>query len=186
MAVRMLKSVVLDGVTARRGGSVGPRLGFDTASGKPLALQISFRHPSQGGLQTGQEPGQRRDQTASHGLDNALNGAGRPPSRAGVLVRRSPAKSAGGTVPYGWSPAERGSMPTTVMAKGLLQTDAMASVGDRPFRRPKAFLSWLRMIGGIRPMPIAYAARVQGKANPAGVCRAGGTLSASTRGKGGR
>jgi hypothetical protein len=148
MADCMLNRVELRGVTVVKGGvSIGLRLGFDTANGTNPASQISSRHPSQGVAETGQEPGRRRDQTANHGLDCTANGAGRTPWSAGVLVRRSPARFAGGAVPYGWPPA----------------------------LRRKAIMSCPGLRTGYRVM-----------ANPAGLCPAGETLSASTRGKGDR
>lgn len=185
MAGQTLNTLVLQGITVVNDGMVagGLRLGSETANAEPPALPFSCRHPSQGCLAE-REPDVQRFQPADNGVDSEAFRAGRSDSRAGVPTRRSSARIAGGTVPYGWSPA-MGVRNPDAKGNGPIKPMPLASMGNANPKGADASRRW-----HLPTDPILYRARgdkaseLRG-AGPAwsGPAR---TPSASTGGKGDR
>jgi hypothetical protein len=132
-----LESLVLRGVSVLSDGQpVGLRLGSYEVTKQAKAIPFSMRHPSPGCLTAVSVTGQRRFSAAMPQGNQSANRAGRPGSRAGVLVSRSPAIFAGRTNVYRWSPAA-GGQPSTAAARLAWQpAKQTASVADEISRRP--------------------------------------------------
>src|SRR5437763_16124045 len=120
MAVLNLPSLVLRGVSVLGDGQTVNLLrrdaGYAASAGAPT-VRISMRHPSSGCRQAFMQPAGRPVYEDEDLVAQAVPGAGRSRSRAGVLSRRSPARSAGQAIRFGWSPAVGGPKPTA--AAGL-------------------------------------------------------------------
>lgn len=113
MAVIILESLVQRGIlVAGDEDSVQKRIGSDPALDQAPAFLSCARHPSPRYPQAGLQPGLRRFLAGSDGREPAANGAGRPGSRAGVLMGRSSARTAEQAVLLGWSFATAGSNAT--------------------------------------------------------------------------
>jgi hypothetical protein len=126
MASISLESLVLRGVSVLRDGqNVDLRRGTSVAAVvQPLEVVISMRHPSPGCRQAF-EPAGGPDHAVDTDMAEAC-GAGRSRSSGGVLRRRSPARFAGGTVPFGWSPICGGPIPAVALC--LTQAKQSAAV----------------------------------------------------------
>jgi hypothetical protein len=139
MAVSHVESLVLRGVSVVRDGrTIGLRL--DSYEAKPQSFQatpFSMRHPSPGCRTPMPETGGRPFPT-SNTLGNGARPvwAGRPGRRAGVLGRRSPAPSAGGTNVHRWFPAVGGPKFTAAVRLCPFGAKQAASVADVFSRRP--------------------------------------------------
>ena len=110
MAVLNLSSLVLRGVSVLGDGQTVNRLRRDasaTAIAGAPTIRISMRHPSSGCQQAFMQPAERLVHEDENLVAQAVPGAGRSLSRAGVLSRRSPAVPAGRITPTGWSTPER-------------------------------------------------------------------------------
>jgi hypothetical protein len=137
MRLNHVESLVQRGVTVLRDGqAVGPRLGsYETKAQASKATPISTRHPSPGCL-SGMPgtTGRRHPDANGHG-NGAVPWAGRL-SRAGVLSRRSPAHSAGGTGLQRWSRFAGGPKFTAAARLCPERAKQAASVADVPYQRP--------------------------------------------------
>lgn len=139
MAVNPMESLVLRGVSVLGDGqAVGPRLGSYEAKPQSFkATPFSMRHPSPGCRTPMPQTGGRPFPTSSTNGNGARPvWAGRPGSRAGVLGRRSPAPSAGGTNVHRWSHAVGGPKFTAAVRLCPLGAKQAASVADVFSRRP--------------------------------------------------
>jgi len=109
MAIITRESSVQRSVTVKvNATNVGARMGSNQAKRQTPAFLSHLRHLSQR-FRTGYQPGTRRFDLWVD--DSTANRAGRPGSIAGVLVRRSPAMSAGLAVRFGWPKATGVSCP---------------------------------------------------------------------------
>jgi len=178
MAVSTLESLVLRGVSVRPDGqNVELRRGASVPAGAP-AIRISVQHPSHGYRRN--EPDQGVDNHLVGGY--AASGAGRPLGRAAVLSRRCPARTAGRAILSGW-PAEGGDNPMYAKTLSLMQATTVASTRAGTSGRPDATHATALPAGAA----FKTAARQGGKCAVAKADwrkPAGGTLPASTRGKG--
>jgi hypothetical protein len=182
MAVFTLESLVQRGVSVLRGGqAVNTRLGTsDTADAQTPGVLVSMRHPSPGCGRVFIPPVVRPVHADQARVDGAAPGAGRPRSRAGVLSR-SPARTAGGAILYGWSPSNGGPKPAAAARLCLTKAKPAASVAEGPSGRQAARA---RLLPGHRYNPAAGKGK---QCLPAGVawCKpATRTPAASMRGKG--
>src|SRR5262245_20042889 len=110
MVLTTAESLVLRGVSVLGDGqAVSLRLGSYEAKTQAKAIPFSMRHLSLGCHSTVQMIGRRPFPPGNPDGNETVERAGRPGSRAGVLVRRSPAIFAGRTFVYRWSAAEGGS-----------------------------------------------------------------------------
>src|SRR5437879_4233980 len=122
MAVFTLESLVLRGVAVLRGGpTVNLRLGTSAVAKRTSGIPFSMRHPSPGCRQEFNRPADRPDRVGYDPAGVAAPGIGRSRSRAGVLSRRSPARSAGRAIPSGWSTAEGGPEPAAAACLCLVE-----------------------------------------------------------------
>jgi hypothetical protein len=124
-------------------------IGSPAAFGQPPAFR-SFPGLSLEQPQPGYETGLRQECAGNVGVDPAVVGAGRPRGRTGVLVRRSPAISAGLAIRFGWRFANGGPRLTAVEHAGLLQTTCSTPAGNTlqrlsvPAGRPDTLAMCLR------------------------------------------
>jgi hypothetical protein len=188
MAVLNLSSLVLRGVSVLGDGQTVNLLRRDASyaaiAGAP-SVRISMRHPSSGCRQAFMQPAGRPHHEGEDLVAEAVPGAGRSRSRAGVLSRRSPARSAGQAILSGWSPALGGPKPTAAAGLCLLKARPVASVGEGTSGRPTTAKA--RALPGNGNQPVAHRkAYWRPTVVPAGMKPAGRTLPASTRGKGDR
>lgn len=167
MAARTLNTVVLCGANvAPNSMAFGTNRDTSAAMMQSPALPFSARHQSLGCQPIAVEPDRRPDRLAGNEVDSAAKRAGRPGSRAGVLGRRSPARNAGGTVRYRWSPGGCG--PITKAHP----------------ERSQASATWQLANGSTLCLPFAAKASKCVEVLPTGLRPVGRTPSASTRGKG--
>ena len=175
MAVFNLDNLVLRGVAGNGNVANGrSRIGTYPVDGQTPALAISMRHPSPGCRQTDAEPERQRDHVDERDVKHASERAGRPGSRAGVLVRRSPARLAGRAVLYGWSLADGGPRSDDAKRFSPAATGLTASLARVASGHPTALRAW------------PLSARNDAQANRVRPMPAGGMSTASTRGKGDR
>jgi len=135
MAVSILESLVLRGVSVRCDGkTIGLRLGTSyKAALRAPTLPFSMRHPSPGTRDTN-PPADGPGHEATGSVFGAVSGAGRSHCRAGVPSRRSPARSAGRTIPSGWAAVEGGPKPAAA-SLSLIGARVVASVREVPSGR---------------------------------------------------
>jgi hypothetical protein len=188
MAVLNLASLVLRGVSVLGDGQTVNLLRRDASyaggAGAPT-VRISMRHPSSGCRQAFMQPAGRPDHEDENLVAQAVPGAGRSLSRAGVLSRRSPARIAGRAILSGWSPAVGGPKPTAAAGLCLIKARPVAPVGVGTSGRLTAVNARALPSNGNQPVTRTKASwRLT--VVPAGVKPAGWTLPASTRGKGDR
>jgi hypothetical protein len=131
MVFSHLDSLVLRGVSVLGDGSaVSLRLGsYETKPQTAKATPFSMRHPSLGCQAVMPDTNGRTFPNANANGKCAAPWADRL-SRAGVLGRRSPALSAGGTTIHGWSHAVGGPKFTTAVRLCPSWAKPAASVGD--------------------------------------------------------
>lgn len=131
MAVFHLATLVLRGVSVLSDGpAVGLRLGSYETESRAKATPISMRHPSPGHpWPTIETRGRQFPQANAEGNCYALR-AGRPGSRAGVLVRRSPAPTSAGGTTRAWFPTVGGPSMTAVTRLRPIKAKRVASVAD--------------------------------------------------------
>lgn len=183
MAVITLKTLVLRGV-AVTGDVVTARTriaGYQANGGLP-ALRSFMRHLSPGCL--GTEPERRHDRVDNRDAEHASVRAGRPGSWTGVPVRRSPALSGGRINPLGWSLAEGEPRPLAARLLGLAQAQAVAAVDKVLPGRPNLPQLSTPSTGKRLRLPRTQRMERRVQASRIGFRPAGGTPSASTRGKG--
>jgi hypothetical protein len=131
MALITREALVLRGVSVLGDGQpVSLRLGTGEATTQAKAVPFSMRHPSPG---CDAVPTAVRHDPKANAKGNGAPGAGRSRSRAGVLVRRSPAIIAGRTFVYRWSEAEGGSK-TAGQRLCRKQAKPLAPVADLSWR----------------------------------------------------
>jgi hypothetical protein len=188
MAVLNLSSLVLRGVSVLGDGQTVNRLRRDasaTAIAGAPTIRISMRHPSSGCQQAFMQPAERLVHEDENLVAQAVPGAGRSLSRAGVLSRRSPARIAGQAILFGWSPAVGGPKPTAVAGLCLLKARPVASVGEGTSGRLTTVHA--QALPGYGNQPVNWKkAQWRLTVVPAGYKPAGWTPPASTRGKGDR
>jgi hypothetical protein len=188
MAVLNLSSLVLRGVSVLRDGQTVNLLRRDASyaaiAGAPT-VRISMRHPSSGCGQAFMQPAGRPDHEDEDLVAGAAPGAGRPLSRAGVLSRRSPARTAGQAILFGWPPAVGGPKPTAATGLCLIKAGPVASVGEGTSGRLTTVHARALPGNGNQPV-VRRKAYWRLTVVPVGTKPAGWTLPASTRGKGDR
>jgi hypothetical protein len=183
MAVITLESLVQRGVSVLRGGqAVNTRLGTsDTADAQTPGVLVSMRHPSPGCGREFIPPVVRRGHADQARVDGAAPGAGRSRSRAGVLSRRSPARTAGGAILYGWSPSNGGPESAAAARLCLKKARPVAPAAEVPSGRQAARA---RAVPGHRYNPAAGYGEQCLTAGVAWCKPATRTPPASMRGKG--
>ena len=188
MAVLNLSSLVLRGVSVLGDGQTVNLLRRDAgyaASAWAPTVRSSMRHPSSGCRQAFMQPAGRPVHEDEDLVARAVPGAGRPPSRAGVLSRRSPARIAGQAILSGWSPAVGGPKPAAAAGLCLIKARPVASVGEGTSGRLTTANA--RALPGNGNQPVAHPKALWHlTVVPAGDKPAGWTPPASTRGKGDR
>jgi hypothetical protein len=188
MAVFNLSSLVLRGVSVLGDGQTINGLrrdaGYSAVTGTP-PIRISMRHPSSGCRQAFTQPAGWPAHEDQDLVAETVPGAGRSPSRAGVLSRRSPARIAGQAILSGWSAAVGGPKPAAAAGLCLIKAKPVASVGEGTSGRQTTANAWAFPGNGNQPVTRMKAL---GRLTvvPAGMNPAGWTLPASTRGKGDR
>jgi len=188
MAVFNLSSLVLRGVSVLGDGQTvnGLRRDASYAAGAGVpTIRISMRHPSSGCRQAFMQPAGRPGHEDEDLVAEAVPGAGRSRSRAGVLSRRSPARFAGQAILSGWSATVGGPKPAAAAGLCLIKAKPVASVGEGTSGRLTT--AGPRTLSGNGNQPVArMKALWRLTVVPAGINPAGWTLPASTRGKGDR
>jgi len=170
MAVFNLDNLVLRGVAGNGNVANGlTRIGTYPVDGQTPALAMSQRHPSPGCRPTAAEPERQRDHVDERDVKHASERAGRPGSRAGVLVRRSPASLAGRAVLYGWSLAVGGPRPISAKRFSPAATGLAAPLARVSSGHPSALRAW------------PLSARDDAQASRVRFIPAGGMSTASTR-----
>jgi len=185
MAVFNLESLVLCGVSVLRDGqTVNPRLGTSAkAKRQTSGIPFSMRHPSPGCREEFDRPGDRPERVGYARVGVAAPGTGRSPSRAGVLSRRSPARTAGRAIPSGWSTAMGGPELAAAACLCLFEAGQVAFVGEGIPGRLAAIVTPRALPGSSHPA--ASGKSWEGAVKVlAGWKPAGRTPLASTRGKG--
>jgi hypothetical protein len=181
MFVSTLEALVLRGVSVLRDGqTVELRRGAsaEAKSGAP-EVAISMRHPSQGYPQANHPAGHPEVDDL---VGDDARGAGRPRSLVGgVLRRRSPARIAGRAVLFGRPVGSRNTRDAKRL--GTLRAKHAAS-GCAGAKRLNAVAPFAPFAGGFAPA--AELATRWSAVGPTWHTPAGGTLPASTRGKGDR
>jgi hypothetical protein len=131
MAVFHLATLVLRGVSVLSDGpAVGLRLGSYETESQAKATPISMRHPSPGiSWPMIETRGRQFPKAYANGNCYALR-AGRPGSRAGVLVRRSPAPTGAGGTTRTWFHTVGGPLTTAVTSLCPIKAKQVASVAD--------------------------------------------------------
>jgi hypothetical protein len=131
MAVFHLATLVLRGVSVVSDGpAVGLRLGSYETESQAKATPISMRHPSPGQTWPMIETrGRQFPKAYANGNCDALR-AGRPGSRAGVLVRRSPAPTGAGGTTRTWFHTVGGPSMTAVTSLCPIKAKRVATVAD--------------------------------------------------------
>ena len=170
MAVTNRNSLVLNGVGVVNDvvtGTMG--FGFDPADVQAPAIPFSRRHPSHRYPQAERRPGLWQSHV-DRDVDTATDRAGRPGSVAGVLASRSPALSAGRTMPMCWSPAMGGTRSAVAWRLVRMTAQRTAPVGNVLPGRLQALCAVTKRTG---------ASRSELK-------RTGEALAASRRGEGAR
>jgi hypothetical protein len=178
MALFSLEALVLRGVCVWRDAqTIGLRLGTSyKANARTPEVPISMRHPLPGCNQGFNAPAGRPDHADELRVDGAAPGAGRPRSRAGVLSRRSPARTAGRAILSGWS-LLGGPTQAAAASPGRIPAGLVASVGEVPPGRRVTVTACLLARGPFAPPAQAYARGGVAWCKPATR-----TLPASTRG----
>ena len=180
MFVSTLESLVLRGVSVRCDGkTVGLRLGKGYQANPQTPETISMRHPSPGCDQGFNLPAGWPDHADEDRVAGAT-GAGRSRSRAGVLGRRSPARSAGRAIHLGW-PHHTGGPKSTAAARlcRIPPARLVASVGEADSGRPATATAQPPASGLLAAKAGSSARAGSGRWKPATR-----TPPASTRGKG--
>jgi len=175
-----LETLVLRGNRVIRDVVTGMvRNGSNLADRQTPGLLSHPRRLSQPTWQTGYPPVTPHCFVDARDEDRGGQRAGRLGSLVGVLVRRSPAMSAGRTVLSGWSFTVGGPQASAVRCPGLFTTKTPAS-GAKVLPERHASCS----TGGVgigRPRMQQPGKRMMSR--PASSTPAGGTFLASTRGK---
>jgi hypothetical protein len=184
MAAFLPESLVLRGVSVLADGKCVDLRRGTRAAVNPLTpeVPISMRHPSRGYRQAFEALAVRPDHADKDRVDDAVPGAGRSRCRAGVLSRRSPARSAGQAIQYGWPQSNGGPALAAAMLPCRLTAGLVASAGESASGRPEA-------VSASTSPTTRTGGWDREKRLTAGVgwCKpAARTPSASTRGKGGR
>jgi len=132
MAVSMLESLVLRGVSVLRDGqSVNLRLGTGYQANKRILPSLTMRHPSPGYRQVFTPPALGIEPAVTDRGDDAMvGGAGRSRWHAGVSVVRSCSRTLGTTIPSGWSLLRGGREPMVNANLCSRQAHAAVSVGE--------------------------------------------------------
>jgi len=181
MFVSTLEALVLRGVSVLRGGqTVELRRGAsaEAKSGAP-EVAISMRRPSQGYPKANHPAGHPEVDDL---VGDDARGAGRPRCLAGgSLDRRSPARTAGRAVLYGWPAGRRNSRDAKCL--GALRAPH-AAAGGAGTQRLNAVAPFAPFTDGRKPA--VKRSTKWTTVSPCWQTPAGGTLPASTRGKGDR
>jgi hypothetical protein len=185
MAGTNLQSLVLCGLgVASDVVARNVRLGFNQAERTAPALLSHPRRQSHGPERTGYQPASRRIFIDSLDEDTAGMRAGRPGSRASVLVRRGPATVAGPAVLFGWPCADGVTCATAKRSCGISSATAPATSSMRLRGRLRSHS--LAGATDMRLMPRFKRIVKRWESRLAMPMPGGRTSSASTRGSGDR
>jgi hypothetical protein len=183
MAVKNLNTLVLRGVTVVGDVLTGKMgIGCYPATVQMPALR-SLRHASRSCSHADWEPSLRHVHVVVDDVDAVADRAGRSERCPGVLIRRSPALTAGRIITQRCSVALGGPRPTAVWRSGRFTATRTTSVGEGNSRRRSSALAF--GMAGQLGLARSKQARKRAEAGLA-LQQAGGTPSASTRGTGER
>jgi hypothetical protein len=183
MAVKLLESLVLLGEAVVRDALVKvQRIGSNPATERTPVEQPPMRYPF---ARADYEPQTLLHPADDLGMDPARDRAGRSSSAWGVLASRSPARNPGRTILWMASP-DAGKTGPAARSPGL--TTAGRPGGTGPALRGRSQVCRAKPyapVGGITPLSVVRSTRHTQTGRRWSI-PAGGTSTASTRGKGAR
>jgi hypothetical protein len=186
-----MANVILEAVVLRGNPFAGvvtgtARIGSNVAADQTPDRLSHLRRLSQCLPRTDYPPVPRRVFVEDLDADRAAKRAGRPGSHD-VLVRRSPAMTAGPAVLWGWPGAVRVPGSAADRQPGFAKASLPASVALVLRERPHVFQRWAERTGSLQGLSRGRRLKQRLEGMPAWSMPAmGGTFLASTRGEGDR